>query len=48
MEIRGTLLKKIPEILFAIVGLALAQAAPAASATLFGEALDAHHDHWRG
>jgi hypothetical protein len=35
-------LKKIPEILFAIVGLALVQAAPAASATLFGETLDAN------
>jgi hypothetical protein len=34
--------KKIPEILFAIVGLALVQAAPAASATLFGETLDAN------
>lgn len=35
-------MKKIPEILFAIVGLALVQAAPAASATLFGETLDAN------
>jgi hypothetical protein len=38
----GALLKKIPEILFAIAGLALVQAAPAASATLFGETLDAN------
>jgi hypothetical protein len=35
-------LKKIPEIVFAIVGLALVHAAPAASATLFGETLDAN------
>jgi hypothetical protein len=35
-------MKKIPEILFAIVGLALVQAAPATSATLFGETLDAN------
>jgi hypothetical protein len=35
-------LKKIPEIVFAIVGLALVQAEPAASATLFGETLDAN------
>jgi hypothetical protein len=35
-------LKKIPEILVVIAGLALAQTAPAASATLFGETLDAN------
>ena len=35
-------MKKIPEILFAVVGLALVQATPAASATLFGETLDAN------
>src|SRR3984957_5683934 len=39
---RGTLMKNISEILFAVVGLALVQAAPAASATLFGETLDAN------
>jgi hypothetical protein len=38
----GRLLKKTSEILLAIVGLALAQAAPAASATLFGETLNAN------
>ena len=35
-------MKKTSEILLAIVGLALVQAAPAASATLFGETLDAN------
>ena len=35
-------MKKIPEILFAVVGLALVQATPATSATLFGETLDAN------
>lgn len=35
-------MKKFPEILSVIVGLALVQAAPAASATLFGETLDAN------
>jgi hypothetical protein len=35
-------LKKIPEILFAIVGLAFVQATPAASSTLIGETLDAN------
>ena len=35
-------MKNISEILFAVVGLALVQAAPAASATLFGETLDAN------
>jgi hypothetical protein len=35
-------LKKIPEILFVAAGLALVQATPAASATLFGETLDAN------
>ena len=35
-------MKKIPEILVVIAGLALAQTAPAASATLFGETLDAN------
>jgi hypothetical protein len=34
--------KKISKILFAVVGLVLVQAAPAASATLFGETLDAN------
>jgi hypothetical protein len=42
METGGAVLKKIPEILFAIGGLVLVQAAPAASATLFGETLDAN------
>jgi hypothetical protein len=42
MEIGGAVLKKIPVILFAIGGLVLVQAAPAASATLFGETLDAN------
>ena len=37
----GANLKKFPEILSVIVGFALAQAAPAASATLSGETLDA-------
>ncbi len=35
-------MKKIPEILFVAAGLALVQATPAASATLFGETLDAN------
>lgn len=35
-------MRHIPKILFSIVGLALVQAAPAASATLFGETLDAN------
>src|SRR6185437_9959604 len=34
-------MRHIPRILFSIVGLALVQAAPAASATLFGETLNA-------
>jgi len=38
----GTLLKKIPQFLISIAGLALVQATPAASATLFGETLDAN------
>jgi PEP-CTERM motif len=41
-KLEGALLKKIPEICLAIAGLVLAQAAPAASATLFGETLDAN------
>ena len=39
---RGALMKKIPEILVAIIGLAVVQATPAASATLIGETLDAN------
>jgi PEP-CTERM motif len=35
-------MRHIPKILFSIVGLALVQTAPAASATLFGETLDAN------
>jgi PEP-CTERM motif len=41
-KLEGTLLKKIPQFLISIVGLALVQATPAASATLFGETLDAN------
>jgi PEP-CTERM motif len=41
-KLEGALLKKIPEVLFAIAGLALVHASPAASATLFGETLDAN------
>ena len=42
MEIGGDALEKDSTILFAIGGLVLVQAAPAASATLFGETLDAN------
>jgi PEP-CTERM motif len=41
-KLEGTLLKKIPQFLISVAGLALVQATPAASATLFGETLDAN------